>query len=121
MTKWNSLFALLIMAALTLVGCAKNDSSGTVDTTRMETAFSTAEAPTQTRAQKAVTALKTGDYTSAVAQLKDLANDAKVTPEQKKAVMDTLAAAQEKIAKLTEKAAENAGKAIDDVKQGLPK
>ena len=69
-------------------GCSKQSS---VDTASFEKSFKSAEATVQTSADKVVTAIKSADYSGALAELKTLASNAKLTPEQQQAIKDVMA------------------------------
>jgi outer membrane protein assembly factor BamD (BamD/ComL family) len=112
------LFTMMTTAALVLIGCGKPSS---VDTSALEKSFKSAEATLQTSADKALAALKARDYTGAMAELKALASNAKVTPEQKQAIKDVMAQVEKLVADATAKAKNEAGKAMEDLKKSLPK
>ena len=78
----SSKWIVLTMVAITFVfvGCTKNSSN--VDTAPVERSFASAEPTTKTTAEKAVSAIKAGDYASGLTELKTLASNAKLTPEQ---------------------------------------
>src|SRR5437773_1825647 len=99
-------------AALTLAmfGCAKKSE---VDTSKMEKSFATAEPADKSQATKVVDAVKAGDYNAALASLKTLAQQAKLTPEQKSAIEDVTAQVQKQLSQAINKAAEGGKKALD--------
>jgi len=105
-------------SALLVSGCASKSS---VDTAPLEKSFASAEPANKTAADKAVSAIKTGDYTGATAELQKLAAQAKLTPEQQQAVKETLAALQKQLADVAAKATKDAGKAAGDLQKSLPK
>ncbi len=117
LSKW----IVLTMAAVTLafLGCSK--SSSKVDTAPVENSFATAEPTTKTSADKAVSAIKAGDYSSALSELKTLASNAKLTPEQQQAIKDVMGQVQQAITDMATKAQGAAGKAADDLQKSLPK
>jgi hypothetical protein len=61
-----------------------------------------------------VTAIKTGDHSGALAELKSLANNAKLTPEQQQAIRNVMTQVEKLIADAASKAAGEAGKAPQD-------
>jgi hypothetical protein len=106
----------VMAATLAMAGCTKQ---GTVDTAAFEQSFKSAEAVLQTSADKVATAVKAGDYSGALAELKTLASNAKLTPEQQQSVKDMMAQVEKLIADLAGKAAEAAGKAADDASKAV--
>ena len=104
--------------ALTLFGCAKKSE---VDTAKLEKSFATAEPADKSQATKVVDAVKAADYNAALASLKTLAQQAKLTPEQKSAIEDVTAQVQKVLSEAISKAAEGGQKALEDAKKGLPK
>lgn len=112
--------AVLTASTLAFAGCSKSGSV-TVNTQPLETSFQAAEPATQSSAQKVVSAVKSGDYSTALAELKSLAQNAKLTPEQQQAIKDVMAQVQQALAGAATKAADEAGKAMENVKQALPK
>ena len=110
---------LTMLAALTfaLVGCKKSG----VDTKPIEKSFSSAEPATKNSADKAVSALKAGDYAGAMAELQRLAAQAKLTPEQQQAITDALEQVREQIAAAADKAAQDAKKGMEDLQKSLGK
>jgi len=111
---------ILCCAALPLVfsGCAKKSE---VDTSKLETSFATAEPSDKSQATKVVDAVKAGDYNAALASLKTLAQQAKLTPEQKAAIEDITTQVQKQLSQAISKAAEGGQKALEDAKKSLPK
>ncbi len=109
----------MIAVGLTFAGCSKNQSS--VDTAPVEKSFSSAEPTTKTTADKAVSAIKAGDYTTALSELKTLAGNAKLTPEQQQAIKDVMAQVQKAITEKATQAQGEAGKAVDNLQKSLPK
>ena len=118
-----NLSKLIVLAmtatALAFLGCSKNQSS--VDTAPVEKSFASAEPTTKTTADKAVSAVKAGDYTTALSELKTLASNAKLTPEQQQAIKDVMAQVQKAVADMATQAQGEAGKAVDNLQKSLPK
>jgi uncharacterized protein YpuA (DUF1002 family) len=109
----------LIAWALILAGCSKSGSS--VDTSPVEKSFASADAILKSAADKAVTAIKAADYSSATAELQKLVTNVKLTDDQKKAVNDVLAEIQKAVANAGTKAAGDASKALGDAQKSLGK
>jgi len=101
-----------------LIGCSKR---GGVDTGKLESSFQTAEQALKTEADKAVAAIKAGNYEQALAELQNLAKKAKLTAEQQQAIKDTIAAIEKLMTEMAEKAASDAEKAAGDIKKSLGK
>jgi len=114
--KW--IMAGLMGVALGVVGCSKKAA---VDTAPLETSFKTAEPTMQSSADKAVSAIKAGDYSGALTQLQTLATNTKLTPEQQQAIKDVIAQVQKVIAETATTAAAGANKAVDDMQKSMPK
>lgn len=106
----------LTVAALALAGCG---GSKKVDTSPLEKSFAPAEAALKSSADKAVSAIKNADYSGALAELQKLAQEVKLTDEQKKAISDTIAQIQKVIAETAEKAAGEANKALGDMQKKM--
>lgn len=119
-TMLRPLLVSIALCALVLSGCSKKEPEA-VDTTKLEKSFKSAEPETKVTVDQVVNSIKAQDYGSATASLQKLAGQAKLTPEQQKAVSDVLADLQKKFAEAVDKAAEQGKKAIDDLKGALPK
>jgi len=108
-----------ILVVSLLVGCAKKDEH--VDTVKLEASFSTAEPTTKSKVDKVVASVKNQDWTGATASLKDLASDAKLTEEQKKAVKDTMDDIANKFKEAAHQVKEEANKALGAAQKSLGK
>jgi len=104
-------------AAFALVGCQKSS----VDTSGLESSFESAEPVAQTSVEKAVSAIKSGDYAGAMAELKSLAEKVKLTPEQQQAINDLIAQLQQKVTDTAKQVGDEANKAVDDLQKSLQK
>jgi len=104
--------------AFAISGCSKKPE---VDTAKLENSFATAEPADKSQAAKVVDAVKAGDYDAALASLKGLAQQAKLTPEQKAAIEDVTSQVQKQLSAAISKAAEGGQKALEDAKKSLPK
>jgi hypothetical protein len=102
--------------SLALVGCGKKG----VSTSKLESSFKSADAATQSDVDKAVSAIKAGNYSEALTDLQRLAGKAKLTAEQQQAINDVMAQVQQKITEAANKAAAEAQKAAGDLKKSLP-
>lgn len=111
----------LAAVALAVVGCNKQSSGSSIDTSQLQSSFKSAPPAEQGSADKVVTAVKSGDYSTAVTELKALASNAKLTPEQQQAAKDLMAQVQKMVTDTAAKAGTEATKAADNLKQSLPK
>lgn len=105
-----------MLASTVLVGCGKKNS---VDTGKLESSFKSAEPATQSDADKAVAAVKAGNYSAALTDLQRLAGKAKLTPEQQAAVKDVIAQVQKAMTEAAGKATGDAQKAGEDLKKSF--
>jgi hypothetical protein len=115
-SKW--IHTAIMTVTLAMAGCGKQSS---VDTAAFEKNFKTAEAAVQTGADKVVTAIKSADYSGAMTELKTLASNAKLTPEQQQSIKDVMAQVEKLIADTANKVAGEASKAMKDMPKALPK
>jgi hypothetical protein len=115
-TRW--IHSAIMALTLAMSGCSKQ---GGVDTALFEKSFESAEATVHSSADKVVTAIKSSDYSGALAELKTLASNAKLTPEQSQVIKDLTAQVEKLIADTASKVAGEAGNAMKDVPKALPK
>ena len=116
-------FAALIAAALGVVGCSKHGSgsSSSVDTAPLEKiSQSSADAPTKSALDTAVSEIKSANYSGAMADLSKLTQNPKLTPEQRQTVQDVIVQVQKALADTANKAAGDANKAASDLQKSLP-
>src|SRR5262245_50401161 len=117
--KTTQRFILALMAiALALVGC-KKEGSAQVQTSQLESTFAATDSSLKASADKAVAAIKKSDFAGALAELKSLAANAKLTESQKQAVNDVIAQIQKVLSDGINKAADGANKAINDAQKKL--
>lgn len=122
MRATRAVLVMLMLAGLIAAGCNKNaNSTATVNTAPVENSFKSADPATQSSAQKAVSAVKAGDYSTALSELKTLASNTKLTPEQQQAVKDVMAQVQQALTKTASDIQSGASKAASDLKNSLPK
>jgi hypothetical protein len=117
MKAMNWILTAMAAAALALCGCKKSG----VDTAPLEKSFSAAEPATKSSADKAVSAIKAGDYSGAMAELQKLGAQAKLTPEQQQAIKDVLAQVQKQLSEAATQVGKDAEKATKDLQKSLPK
>jgi outer membrane protein assembly factor BamD (BamD/ComL family) len=97
--------------SLAVFGCGK---AGSVDTSKLVSSFKSAPPAQQSDVDQIVSAIQGGSYSQAVTDLQSLASEAKLTPQQQRAIKDTIAALQAQMTK-------TAGKAAGDLQKSLPK
>ena len=112
--KWVG--AVLVAAALITAGCKKG-----VSTSQLESSFKGSEPAAQSAVDKVVACVKAQDYAGASTELGKLAGQAKLTPEQQKAVTDTLEQVKTALAEKVQKAGQDATKAVGDMQKSLGK
>jgi molecular chaperone DnaK (HSP70) len=113
MKRIQYLAAIAAALAFTFAGCSKD---GSVDTSKVEASFSSADASAKGDLDQVLTALKAGDFATATAPLQKLASNAKLTPEQQAAAKDLLTQVQEKVKEVAAKATEEATEAMKKAK-----
>jgi hypothetical protein len=118
MRTFGWVLTAVMAVALAMAGCSKQ---GTVDTASFENSFKSADAAVQPSVEKVVTAIKGADYPGAMVELKTLASNVKLTPEQQQAIKDVMAQVEKAISDAAGKAAGEAGKAMKDMPKALPK
>jgi hypothetical protein len=104
-----------IAVGLLVAGCNKD---GSVDTSKVESTFASADATAKSEVDKIVTSLKSADYAAALEPLKKLAADVRLTPEQQQSLKDLLAQVQAKISEAAAAAAAQATDAMKKVQEG---
>ena len=103
------------LAVLGLTGCSKSESGGvSIDTAKVQSAFESASAVDKAEVEKAIAAVKSGDFASAVTSLKQAAASVNITPEQKQSVQDLLAQVQAKLGAAATEAADKVKDAAGD-------
>ncbi len=129
MKRSTLISSLLVALVVGMTGCNKNES---VDTSKVESSLASADASAKPDLEKAIAAVKAGDYAAATAPLQKLVANAKLTPEQQSAVKDLMsqivAKTQEAMNKAgseaadaMKKAQDSTGKALQDVGGALKK
>jgi uncharacterized protein YaaN involved in tellurite resistance len=117
--KTLTLIAAALITTLFLVaGCSKKSS---VDTAPLEKSFKSADATSQTAANKVVSEVKSENYAGALTELQKLGAQVRLTPEQQQAVKDVTAQIQQALLDAGKKAADNAGKSVNDLQKSLGK
>lgn len=116
MKRFTWILVGVLAVSLASIGCGKKG----VSTSGLESSFKTAEPATQSQVDKAVSAIKAGNYAQATTELQKLAAQAKLTPEQQQAIKDVMAQVQKQMSAQAGQAAKDAGKAADDLKKSLP-
>jgi hypothetical protein len=96
---------LLCIGVGCMLGMAGLAQKRTVDTSALERHFSAAEPSTRISADQAVLLIKVADYPRALAQLKKLTADRRITPEQRHALREILAKVERSCTRATGKAA----------------
>jgi hypothetical protein len=85
-----------------------------VDTTKLEKSFDTAEPQQKSSVDKVVSSIRSKDYSGAMGELKQLTANAKLTPEQRQTIEDTLKQLQHEFT-------DTARKVADDAREGVNK
>ncbi len=128
-TKVNCLLLAASLALFGWAGCSKSESGGTtIDTAKVEAAFSTASAVDKAEVDKALGAIKSGDYAAAMASLNKAVANVKLTPEQQQSLKDLIAQVQAKVSNVAsqtmdaaKKAGADASKNAADVQKAMTK
>jgi hypothetical protein len=107
------LFNLCVLAFLVCAaGCNKAENG--VDTSGLEKSFSTAEPQQKSSVDKVVSSIRTNNYSGALSELRQLTTNAKLTPEQRQSIENT-------VKQLQNEATETAKKVAEDAREGLNK
>ena len=110
------------LAMLGLAGCSKSGSDAEViDTSKLQSTFSAVAAVDKAEVEKAIGAIKSGDFASAVTSLKQAAANVKLTPEQQQAIKDMLAQVQAKLGAAATEAADKTKTAAGDLQKATGK
>src|SRR5690242_1683494 len=80
---WSGLTMVMLLALSLTTGCGKKVS---IDTSKLDYSFQTADQTTQSAVTEAVEAIDKADYPGATEKLKKVAANPKLTAEQKTAV-----------------------------------
>ena len=105
--------ASLILAVAFAFSCSRHHG---VNTGRLADSFKSAEPTLKAEADKAISALKAGNFTEATTELQKLARRAKLSAEQPQAIQDTLAQIEKQVQAAASKAAADAKKALPQKK-----
>jgi outer membrane protein assembly factor BamD (BamD/ComL family) len=118
MKRFALLLSGLMVVTLLFIGCSRKSS---VYTGKLESNFHSAEPARKSDADKAVAAIKAGNYSEALTELQQLGRRAKLTAEQQQAVKDVIAQLQKQMTEMANKPAGDAGKAMGGSQKSLPK
>jgi hypothetical protein len=86
MKHWIPLLTLVLAFGMLTSACGKGRQ---VETDRLSRSFATASPEVKAEIQKAVTAIRTKDFDTALVSLKTVAETTELTEEQKRAVLDS--------------------------------
>jgi hypothetical protein len=111
---------LLPILFLGLPGCGKSGSA-VVDASPVEKSFASADDTVKAAANRAVDAVKSADYNTAMAELLKLAADPKLTDPQKRAIAKVLDQIKMAVADTGKEAGADASKALGDAQKTLGK
>jgi hypothetical protein len=114
-------FVVAIMAVILALVACKKEGGANIETSRMERAFAGAEASLKAAADKAVEAVKKADYSAALAELKGLTSNIKLTDAQRQAVNDLIVQIQNALSGEMNKAADGANKTFGDAQKAIGK
>lgn len=117
--KLPYLFPVLLTLAVAPVGCDKKDSAdtATVDTSKSESAFASAEASVKAEFDKVVTAIKATDWSAAGTKIQGLASNVKLSDEQKASLQNLTEQIKAKAAAVAEQTKEKAGRLAEEAKK----
>lgn len=126
------LLTTIASATLITTGCNKQSSpptgdtmatapASTVDTSKFEAAFASADDATKSAVTTAVSAIKNADYSGAVTQLQSFGDKFKLTPDQQQAVTDTMSSLKTMITDAASKVTAGVSNAATDMSKTLGK
>ena len=112
----NQLTALLcaVLIPCAFSGCNKSES---IDTSRIEKSFESADSALKSAVEPCITALKDGNWSAAGTQLEKVLANAKITPEQKQAVTSVLEQIKAKLTEAAAKASDSAKNAGAEIQK----
>ncbi|MSU19913.1 MAG: hypothetical protein EXS30_00785 [Pedosphaera sp.] len=91
MKQFSSIIAAALVLSWLAIGCGTGIK---IDTNKLEQSFQSAPPAAKTDANKAVAAIKSGDFSAAIALLKNVINTGGLTEEQKDGIGTALAGMQ---------------------------
>jgi uncharacterized membrane protein (DUF106 family) len=106
------------LAGVVLVVCSRNPSAVGA---RYSKTFQSADAPTKAAWAVAMQAVTTNGYAMAILTLKQLSQQPSLTPEQAKAVAETVTAVSDQMYKASNKGDPNALRAIAELREATMK
>ncbi len=109
--KHHIWIALLLALVVGFVGCSSK--KGEVDTAKLQKSFANSDQKVNSSVNQAVVDIQSEKYAEAITQLKKVAAEAKLTPEQEQVIKDTLE-------QLSKKVAEAAKGAVDQMQKSIP-
>jgi len=118
MNRFGWLCVGVLFIGVSLVGCGKKSG---VDTSKLESSFQSAAPAPRSDVRKAVAAIRDGNYSDAIAQLRRIATKDNPTPEQQQAIKETIAAVQKRMADLADHATAEAPNTAGDLGKSPPK
>jgi hypothetical protein len=130
MKKFTYLMTTLL--ALALIGCGpKTDTSApaggtgaampSIDLSGFKNSFASAETSLKSSAEKAMSAVQSGDFKGALSELQSLAKNASLSAEQKSSLEGLITKVKDAITAAAGKAMEGAGKALGDAQKAITK
>lgn len=112
--KTMSRYALVLISGMVLLGLWGCKPEGGLDTAKVQSAFQTAEADDKAEVDKAISSIKSGDYTGALASLQKASANLKLTEEQKSALADLINQVKAKVGETAQKVAEDTSQAVKE-------
>ncbi len=106
----------LIIMCVALGAC---DSGDTIDTSKVEKSFSSAQPASKQAVDDLKAAVAAKDYAKAGAALQKLAASANLTPDQKQAIQDVTAQVTKKVSEKSKELAKEGEKAVGDMQKRL--